>query len=786
MAQETGWGQHVGDNNPFGISPGGEAATYPSISAGAQAYVGLIKSRYGKAAQAPTADAQAQALQAGGYNPDPTYGTKVAQIAQTVRNAGPYAGLTDAQLDSALLGKPSAPAASSAPSSAALAPAASDAGLDAELLGPLPAPPGPQGVSPTAMNIAAMTNGAISGYSGIGSSGGGAPAPVDLSYQALKNDLAPAPNTTYGEVVPFARNNATGAVRPALPGALRSLARGVVDLAYGPTTGTVTPAATNALMAGMSGLTPSVAADSGAAVAAAEAGGGAPRPNPLAIANDTMRPASKLYPDPMESIMARWRPAIGAGAPTGVATDAAPAADLSRYPADPARYAMPSAGASANPLAAGEATAGTAAPLSIGGGAPLALPAPEAPTAAQAQEAAEYAAIPEKVPPAPKIPPLTQNAADARADQLIRHFAARQGVPASQDLVPGFVQTLSQITNDPGIATLERGVQAAHGGALDIRKAANQQVVNDFTANLVGAPEDIAAAQAERDAVTAPLRDAAFANKTDVDVSPIEEDINKTLAGPEGKRTAVRKTLADVQASLHVGQDPDAPLETDPEQLYGIRKHINDLLSPVAQRDNPELQRAAGNLASIKDQLDGVIEQGAPGFKDYVAQYAGLSRPIDSMQYLQGLDLTDQAGNVRGASVDRAIKSIRKLQRAPGANKAGSITEDTMDQLQRLHRTIQAARYTETAGKTLGSNTFQNLATNSRVGAVAGNPLIHLGMAGAGSLVGGAPGAMLGATLDMAGKGVAGRAESMTRNALVERLLNLNGKGAAALSAAKK
>ena len=153
MAQETGWGMKVPGNNLFGLSPGGKVASYPTAEAGAQAYVDLIHSRYSNASAATTPDAQAQAIAAGGYGPagDPTYGTKVAQLATTIRGGGPGAAMSDADLNAALTG--AAPVAStSTPTGAPAGPDASagpasgmaDADLDRALLG---TPGGPAAAS---------------------------------------------------------------------------------------------------------------------------------------------------------------------------------------------------------------------------------------------------------------------------------------------------------------------------------------------------------------------------------------------------------------------------------------------------------------------------------------------------------------------------------------------------------------------------------------------------------------------------------------------------------------
>lgn len=73
------------------------------------------------------------------------------------------------------------------------------------------------------------------------------PVPTGPVQAQLGNALAPAPNTTYGTVLPFATDNTTGATRLAMPGLVRSTLQGFVDLADGPATGEVTPEAAGAL-----------------------------------------------------------------------------------------------------------------------------------------------------------------------------------------------------------------------------------------------------------------------------------------------------------------------------------------------------------------------------------------------------------------------------------------------------------------------------------------------------------------------------------------------------------
>ena len=75
--------------------------------------------------------------------------------------------------------------------------------------------------------------------------------PVNV-LDVLRKGLEADPQWTYGNVLPMARNNLTGAYSPAMPGALRSFLQGGVDLLEGTGTGQVTQKGFGTLL-GMAG-----------------------------------------------------------------------------------------------------------------------------------------------------------------------------------------------------------------------------------------------------------------------------------------------------------------------------------------------------------------------------------------------------------------------------------------------------------------------------------------------------------------------------------------------------
>jgi len=75
---------------------------------------------------------------------------------------------------------------------------------------------------------------------------------LNVTPEQVQDFIAPAPNTTYGSVLPYAKDNETGDVRVAMPSIVRDSVQALYDLSQGPHTGVVTPEATLGLV-GMSG-----------------------------------------------------------------------------------------------------------------------------------------------------------------------------------------------------------------------------------------------------------------------------------------------------------------------------------------------------------------------------------------------------------------------------------------------------------------------------------------------------------------------------------------------------
>lgn len=497
------------------------------------------------------------------------------------------------------------------------------------------------------------------------------------TQEEARADLAPAPNTTYGTYAPLARDNTTGAIRLAMPSSVRDFGNGLLDAITPPPMGqTISPEGTLAL----GGIT------------AGPLGG--------SLAQGTGALIARAYEN---RLLAKATESTGA-APSALLPP--PANDTAALPP-----AMPGPAAEpvlVNPLAP------QAAPQvnQLTAPATVSTPAPIAPSVA----------TPTKAPTAKFLPIRTADQADAEADRIIKHFAGTGNTAIdTSSAIPGSKPTLSQaiVGGNPGIAGLERAMRDAGPNDFVAQETANQQARADHLVSITGTPADLAAAEAERDAATAKAKTAAFANPQPTDPTPVVNQIDAILKSGQGQRSTVASALKDIRSKLI---DANGVMQTDPEQLYGIRQHINDIISPKAAGTAADARAAARELMTVKASLDPVIEQGAPGFTNYIKQYEELSKPINGMQYMQNMQLTDAQGKIQLGRLNSAVNGLERQQAAPGARLADGVTDDQLGQLKALRDDFRRDAK-QNQGTSFQSATVQKLGTN-RVMETLGHPVV--------------------------------------------------------------
>lgn len=325
------------------------------------------------------------------------------------------------------------------------------------------------------------------------------------------------------------------------------------------------------------------------------------------------------------------------------------------------------------------------------------------------------------------LQPFTEQGRNEIVGQVLRSYA--DGGPTDLNLtqyVPGAPQpTLAQATGNRGLAAVERAVRAGNPTANNAFDAVSRQA-QDAREAAVGAlrgdADSLEQLRQIRSAQADPIREQAFANAQPVDPTSVMRKIDDIIASPSGQRDAVVKTLQNIRSKLlETTQTIRTPggegytkttYQAQPAQLYGIRQAITDMLSPLAQKDASAPQLASRELLQVKDALDGAIEQGAPGYRGYLKTYSDLSRPIDEQLFLQGKNFTDASGRVTLAKVKAVQDQLERAELAPGTSRAKNVSDATREGLDNLRQDL-LRESASSPDRNLGSNTFQNLATNN-------------------------------------------------------------------------
>ncbi|ESQ77915.1 hypothetical protein ABENE_23270 [Asticcacaulis benevestitus DSM 16100 = ATCC BAA-896] len=333
------------------------------------------------------------------------------------------------------------------------------------------------------------------------------------------------------------------------------------------------------------------------------------------------------------------------------------------------------------------------------------------------------------------IDPITEAGQNKIVNRFLQERAA--GAPVAIDSVspiPGVQRTTAQsvVGGNSGLSALERSTKATNtefSNQFDSLMKSNNEARKAYVSDLAGTKDDLAALTQQRDAAATPLREAAFQNVNAADPQPVIAEIDKILQSPAGQSDAVQEALSAIKKKLaKTDADGKISLQTDPEQLYGIRKAIDTSLSPLAIGTTADKRLASGELMQVKSALDDAIEESAPGFGSYLAKYAELSKPVNEAQYLQSLNLVDSNGHMTLGKVDSALKAIEKLRSKSGVNPAKSISDDAMEKLRSLRDDLQAEGQSN-AGRGAGSDTAQKLATAGMTKALGASKLASIPLA---------------------------------------------------------
>jgi len=198
------------------------------------------------------------------------------------------------------------------------------------------------------------------------------------------------------------------------------------------------------------------------------------------------------------------------------------------------------------------------------------------------------------------------------------------------------LMTTGQATRNLGLRSMEKTLRGQDDVAFGLRDIDQNLDIQNRLSSIAGTEDDIARMTAARnDAGRAARSQVIGRQQQPVNTEAIDAVIRRELAGEAGERELARSALRGVRSRLTEEVDGEQVYKTDMTRVYGIRKHINDLLE--GRGENPASRYASQELMRVKNVLDEVMEEAGPGWNQYLSDFAEASRDINRLDTLQNI-----------------------------------------------------------------------------------------------------------------------------------------------------
>ncbi|MNX59842.1 Transglycosylase SLT domain protein [compost metagenome] len=332
--------------------------------------------------------------------------------------------------------------------------------------------------------------------------------------------------------------------------------------------------------------------------------------------------------------------------------------------------------------------------------------------------------------------------------------AASSALKYATEVVPGSTPTTAMAAGDAGLAALSRSMQGAnleYAGQLAARQTAQNQARTAAMEAVAGNPGKIATAKAARDALTAPMRESVLDAAGQVPSDGVLRAIDRLISNPSNAGKLSQQALNEFKGRIAQFTQDGA---IDARALYAIRKDIGDVLGGKLQGEAGNIRYASSQLIKVRELIDDAIDKAsravnAPGtavmpfganieragmtgaaqgprtsWKEYLKTYADESMPINQMEKLDDVLKRIQNSRVdQRGSLELSGAKLNNILKNEGADLAKVLSPDQMALLRNLSADLNAAQLAESAGRMVGSSTFQNLAQNNLMTQALGSRL---------------------------------------------------------------
>lgn len=319
--------------------------------------------------------------------------------------------------------------------------------------------------------------------------------------------------------------------------------------------------------------------------------------------------------------------------------------------------------------------------------------------------------------------------------------AAAAALRGATEVIPGSAPTTAMAAGDSGLAALSRSMQGSnleYAGQLAARQTAQNQARTAAMEAVAGNPGKLAAAKAARDTLTAPMRESVLDAAGAVPANGLLGSIDNLIANPSNAGKLSQQALNEFRSRIAQFSQDGA---IDARALYAIRKDIGDVLGGKLQGEAGNIRYASSQLIKMRELIDDAIDKasrtvtntGTPAigsgvprtsWKDYLKTYSDESMPINQMEKLDDIFKRIQNSKVdaRG-SLELSAAKLNNILKNESGDLAKVLSQDQMTLLRNLSADLNASQLAESAGRMVGSSTFQNLAQNNLMTQALGNRL---------------------------------------------------------------
>ena len=326
------------------------------------------------------------------------------------------------------------------------------------------------------------------------------------------------------------------------------------------------------------------------------------------------------------------------------------------------------------------------------------------------------------------VRPFTEAGREVITGNVLRQLANKPETAVTrmqefQPQVPGYTPTTAQASRDVGLISAETPIRALDVTGKFAAQASEANKARMAIIDRLAKDQDaVNLAVANREAVTAPMREAAFAASTTTPQQiqsaislVVNKQIDDILASDIGKRSTVINAMNFAKNSVNRADTVGS--------LYEVRKDLRAAAQGLLDREGSAYSLAKGQLESVIRAVDDVIGSSAPGYKDYLKVYAQRSKNIEKVEAAQGFRGKVLSTIPDPINVGQFMLSQPKFVNAiRAAAKETDMSQMQVKILERVGRDLDSGVLNK-SGRVPGSDTFKNLSTANVIGGIIGKQM---------------------------------------------------------------